>query len=168
MHCDREPCPEINWASYWVEGVSVKSKKQDTSWQFLKFLLQPENMQKLYEGQSKVRKLFGEPYSRVDLGKNLSDNPYLSPLISEAPTMKSFYLSSRTFDGETGINTSLIDYLKDAVNGLSEQGVSEESVIKTAESGFGEVFKRFNLSYGQKQDNQGQTGENQSGSLQVQ
>ena len=168
LPCDRDPCPEINWASYWVEGVSVKSKKQDTSWQFLKFLLQPENMQKLYEGQSKVRKLFGEPYSRVDLGKNLSDNPYLSPLISEAPTMKSFYLSSRTFDGETGINTSLIDYLKDAVNGLSEQGVSEESVIKTAESGFGEVFKRFNLSYGQKQDNQGQTGENQSGSLQVQ
>ena len=66
--------------------------------------------------------------------------------MSMAPNMKSFYLSSRTDDGKTGLNSSLIDYLKNAVNSLKDQGVSEETALKTADSGFAEVFKRFNIS----------------------
>lgn len=146
LPCNQDPCPEINWATYWVEGVSAKGEHQKEAWQFLKYLVSKETQTKLYSQQSKIRKLFGEPFSRVDLGSSLDDNPYLSPLMSMAPNMKSFYLSSRTDDGKTGLNSSLIDYLKNAVNSLKDQGVSEETALKTADRGFAEVFKRFNIS----------------------
>ena len=145
LPCNVEPCPYVNWATYWVEGVSAKSKYQTESWQFLKYLVSSEVQQKLFAEQLKVRKLFGEPYSRVDLGASLKDNPYLAPLIEMAPTMQSFYLSARTYDGDTGLNSSLINYLKDAVNSLKEHGASEETALKTADNGFAEVFKRFNI-----------------------
>jgi len=145
LPCNQNPCPEINWASYWVEGVSVKSKNQSQAWLFLKYLTSKSVEEKLYAEQTKIRKLFGEPFSRVDLGASLKDNPYLAPLISMAPNMKSFYLSGRTNDGKTGLNTSLIGYLKDAVNSINDKGVSEETALKTADSGFAEVFKRFNI-----------------------
>ena len=144
LPCDRTPCPTVNWASFWVEGVSAKSKNQEAAWEFLKYLSQPETMQKMYAEQVKLRPLFGEPYSRTDLAKILADNVYLAPLILSAPTMKSFYLASRTFDGETGLNTSLINYLKDAVNSLS-QGTSVESALKIVDDGFKQVFARFNI-----------------------
>lgn len=145
LPCNVNPCPEIHWASYWVDGVSSKSKRQKESWQFLKYLTSKDVQQKLYAEQTKVRKLFGEPYSRVDLADSLKDNEFLAPLIAMAPNMHSFYTSSRTNDGETGLNSSLINYLKDAVNGLKEHGASEETVLKTADLGFQEVFKRFNI-----------------------
>lgn len=145
LPCDRQPCPSVNWASYWVEGVSNKSKHQKESFEFLKYLIQESTMKKMYELQINSRQLFGEPYSRVELGKYLSDNPYLSPLIAQAPTMKSFYLASRTFDGETGLNSTLIKYLKDAVNSLS-QGTSPETALRTADNGFKQVFSRFGIS----------------------
>jgi ABC-type glycerol-3-phosphate transport system substrate-binding protein len=144
LPCEKSPCPSVNWATYWVEGVSGKSSNQSAAWEFLKYLSMSSTMQKLYAEQIKYRKLFGEPYSRVYLGKSLSDNPYLAPLISSAPSMKSFYLASRTFDGETGLNSSLIKYLKDAVNSLS-QGVSIETALKTADQGFSQVFERFGI-----------------------
>jgi multiple sugar transport system substrate-binding protein len=137
-------CSSINWATYWVEGVSVKSKNSESAWKFLKYLSEKDTMEKMYQEQIKTRKLFGEPYSRVDLGTKLIDNPYIAPLIAEAPTMKSFYLSSNTQEGETGINSRLINYLKDAVNSLSE-GVSPDSAIKTADNGFKQVFQSFGI-----------------------
>src|SRR3989338_107884 len=81
LPCNQDPCPEVHWASYWVEGVNNKSKYKKEAWQFLKYLVSSEVQQALYAEQIKIRKLFGEPYSRVDLAKNLNDNPYLAPLL---------------------------------------------------------------------------------------
>jgi len=144
LPCKQKPCASINWASYWVEGVSSKSRNSNSAWEFLKFLSQSEILQKIYSEQVKYRKLFGEPYSRRDLGKALSDNPYLAPLIASAPTMKSFFLASKTYDGDTGLNSKLIDYLKNAVNSLA-QGVSPETALKTAEEGFKTIYSRFDI-----------------------
>ncbi len=144
LPCESEPCPSVNWATYWVEGVSNKSANQAASWEFLKYLSQADTQQKLFAEQVKYRKLFGEPYSRVDLGKSLNDNIYLAPLIVSAPSMKSFYLASRVYDGDTGIDSSLIKYMKDAINSLS-QGASVETVLKTADSGFQQVYSRFGI-----------------------
>ena len=149
LPCNQNPCPEVNWATYWVEGVSIKSKHQKEAWQFLKYLVSKDTQQALYQEETKVRKLFGEPFSRVDLGSSLKDNPYLAPLISMAPMMQSFYLPTRTYDGNTGLNSSLIDYLKNAINSIKDQGVSEETALQTADSGFKEVFKRFNITSAQ-------------------
>ncbi len=145
LPCDKPPCQSVNWATYWVEGVSSKSKNPEAAWDFLKYLSQADTMKKLYTAEAQQRQLFGEPYSRVDLGKELSSNPYIAPLITEAPTMKSFYLAERTNDGDTGIDSSLIKYLKDAVNSLS-QGTSPETAFKTADNGFKQIFTRFGIS----------------------
>lgn len=144
LPCDRNPCPEVHLASYWVEGVSQKSKKAAEAFKFLQFLSLPTTMEKLYAQQNKVNKLFGEPYSRIDLINNLKDNVYLSPLISQAPSFTSSYLISRTYDGETGLNTSLNTYLKDAVNSMLG-GTSAETALTTADSGFKQVYERFGL-----------------------
>lgn len=144
LPCKSQPCLTINLASYWVEGVSNRSKYQKESWEFLKYLSSESTMRKLYELQVKARILFGEPYSRVELAKTLKDNIYLAPLIEMIPTMNSVPFASRTYDGETGLNSSLITYLKDAVNSLSH-GVSPESALKTADNGFKQVYSRFGI-----------------------
>ncbi len=144
LPCDKQPCITVNWASYWVEGVSSKGKHQKEAWEFLKYLSDQNTMKKLYELEIKSRNLFGEPYSRVALASSLSDNPYLSPLIAQAPTMKSFYITSRTNDGDTGLNSTLIVYLKNAVNALSS-GTSVETALKTVDEGFKQVYTRFGL-----------------------
>jgi multiple sugar transport system substrate-binding protein len=143
LPCDKQPCPSINLASYWVEGVSVKSKSQDAAFAFLKYLATPVVAQKLYAEQAKTR-LFGEPYALVELGNLLSDSPYISALMTEAPTMKSFFSISKTYDGDTGLNSSLVTYLKDAVNSLSH-GNSPETAMQTADGGFKQVLSRFGL-----------------------
>ncbi len=144
LPCDKAPCVTVNWATYWTEGVSSKSKNQKEAWEFLKYLSGADTMKKLYELQAKSRNLFGEPYSRVDLAQSLADSPYLGALMAEAPTMKSSYLASRTNDGDTGLNTSLITYLKNAVNSLSS-GSSIETALRTADEGFKQVYTRFGL-----------------------
>ena len=144
LPCNTSSCPPINWATYWVEGVAKTSKNKKAAWEFLKYLSSKEVMIKLYSEQMKVRQLFGEPYSRKDLADKLSDNHYLAPLIAAAPTMKSFYLVSRTYDGDTGIDSRMITYLKNAVNSLN-QGVSPESALKTADEGFKQVYSSFGI-----------------------
>ena len=59
---------KIGWASYWAEGVSSKSKNQESAWQLLKYLSSKEVMQKLYSSQSQIR-AFGEIYPRRDLAE---------------------------------------------------------------------------------------------------
>jgi len=129
----------INWASYWVEGVSAKSKHSDIAWDFIKFLSQKEILTQLYTEQSKTRP-FGEPYSRVDLAQTLINDPYVGAYIKEAQTAKSFFLSSRTHDN--GINDRMIKYLEDAINSLSK-GVSPESALQTTAKGFSQVLTNF-------------------------
>lgn len=148
LPCNTQNCPIVNWASYWIEGVSGKSKNKDEAWAFLKYISSPEVMKKYYGLQVQVRQVLGEPYSRIDLANNLRDNGYVAPLLEMASTMKSFPLSSRTSDGETGLNTLLIKYLQNAVNSLS-QGVSPETALQTADSGFKQTFSRFNVTSAQ-------------------
>lgn len=144
LPCDRDPCPSVNWASYWIEGVSNKSKNAAAAWEVLKFLSQKDTQEKLFAEQAKVHQLFGEPYSRVDLNSKMKENTYLAALAEAAPSMKSFYVASRTNDGETGLNTSLIKYLQDAVN-ATIQNTSPETALKSADEGFKQVFQRFGL-----------------------
>jgi multiple sugar transport system substrate-binding protein len=144
LPCETAVCPAIHWATYWVEGVSKNSQNQEEAFKFLKFLSSSDSLQKLFNEQVKVRELFGEPFPRKELAKNLSNHVYLAPLIEEAPNMTSFYTAARTFDGETGINSTLNKYLKDAINSLS-QGTSIETAVKTIDTGFAEIYSRFGL-----------------------
>ena len=138
------PGNTINWASYWVEGVSTKSKSTAAAWTFVKYLTDSNTVTKLYGEESKAR-LFGEPYARVALGSTLASDPYVGAYISEAPTAKSFPLASRTFDN--GLNDKLIKYLTDAVNSVSG-GNAPTDALNTMSQGFAQVLGSYGLSAG--------------------
>ncbi len=132
----------ITLANYWVEGVSRYSKNQLEAWKFLKYLVQKDNLTKLYEQESKVR-LFGEPYSRVDLAPLLAQNEYLGAVIKQADNMRSLPLVSRTYDN--GLNDEIIQYIQNAIN-ATIQGVSYSEALQTAKSGVAQVLSKYQIS----------------------
>lgn len=135
------PGVNVNWATYWVEGVSKRSQNQAAAWDFLKFLSSKESMTKLYTEEAKTR-LVGEPYSRVDLASTISSDAYLGPLMQEISTMKSFYLASDTNDN--GVDDESIKYLLDSVNSL-KQGGSPQSAIEKIAAGFKQVLTKYGV-----------------------
>lgn len=131
------------YASYWVEGVWVKSPNKAAAWNFLKFLSSKESLEKLYQSASRVR-LFGEPYPRVDMANLLSADPIVGIVVSGAQNAQSWYLYSRTWDGPTGINTLLGRYFEDAVNSVNT-GNSAAKALETAASGVSQVLTQYGL-----------------------
>jgi len=131
----------VSIANYWVEGVSKASRNQLEAWKFLRFLIEKENLTKFYELASRQR-LFGEPYSRVDLGTILLQNEYLGAIIKQADYFVSTPMISRTFDN--GLNDEIIKYLENAINATVE-GVSYQEALKTAQQGVNQVFEKYQL-----------------------
>jgi len=134
---------QVSLASYWVEGVSSMSTHQLEAWKFVKFLTQKDTMTKLYELQSATR-LFGEPYSRVDLADLLIPNEYIGPVIKQAQddVYVSLPLSSNTFDA--GLNDENIRYIQNAIN-ASVKGVSYSEALQTAKKGIDQVILRYKI-----------------------
>lgn len=132
---------EINWARFWVEGVSVKSKHQKEAWEFVKFLSSKESLRKMYNEASKIRP-FGEPYSRKDLKADLAGDYTVKVFLDQAENAKSWYLASRTFDN--GINDRIIKYFEDAINSINN-GEDSYSALKTASLGVGQVLSFYGL-----------------------
>ncbi|MFQ6032894.1 MAG: hypothetical protein ACE5K2_08240, partial [Candidatus Zixiibacteriota bacterium] len=135
------PGTDIAWASFWVEGVNRRSKNKEAAWEFLKFLSSKEVMQKLYQAESKIR-LFGEPYSRVEMASMLQADPMVAPFINQASKAQTWYLCSRTFDN--GINERMIKYFEDAVNAVNA-GETPEEALATAASGVAQVLSQYGL-----------------------
>lgn len=136
------PGNNITWASYWVEGVSAKSKNQKAAFEFLKFLTSKEEVTKMYTEAAKAR-LFGEPYALTELGNSLSADPFVSAYLKQADTAHSFPLASRTFDN--GINDKMIKYMEDAVNSVT-QGSAPSDALNTMAKGFRQVLTNYGLS----------------------
>ena len=128
----------VTWASYWVEGVNRKSVNTATAWDFLKFLSSKESLQKLYQSSGRV---FGEPYSRTDMSDS---SPFVQPYLSQAPTARSWYLASFTFDGPTGINTLLSKIFADAVATVAD-GRSPTEAATTLSTSVNQVLSRYGL-----------------------
>lgn len=133
---------EVNWASYWVEGVSSRSKNQTEAWEFLGYLSSPEVMEKLYQAQAKIRG-FGEPYSRVEMAQLLADNPWVVTFLQQAVTSRSWYLCSRTFDN--GINDRMIKYFEDAVNSVNKGGQAKDA-LEAASQGVSQILGTYSSS----------------------
>jgi multiple sugar transport system substrate-binding protein len=132
----------VNWASYWVEGVSAKSKYTAQAMTFLKYLTSKEGATLLYSEEVKARKLFGEPYARVDLANTLLSDPYVGAYVSQGKDARSFPLAARTFDN--GLNDKLIVYLQNALNAL-KTGSSPTAELDTMKAGFQQVFTTYGL-----------------------
>ncbi len=135
------PGTTVTWASFWVEGVSSKSREPEAAWEFVKYLTSKEGAIKLYTEASKTR-LFGEPYARVELGNTMLEDPYVGAYIAQAKNARTFPLASRTFDN--GLNDKLIKYLEDAVNGTIA-GSAPSAVLQTLASGFQQILSQYGL-----------------------
>jgi len=123
------PGGKVTWASYWVEGVSQKSTHKKEALDFLKFLSESSSMQLLYSEASKVR-LFGQPYSRIDLAGQLINDPYVGGYVKDAQWARSFPLASNTFDN--GLNDELISLLATAVESVNQNRSAKDALITFA------------------------------------
>ncbi|MBI3342704.1 extracellular solute-binding protein, partial [Candidatus Gottesmanbacteria bacterium] len=135
------PGNTVSWASYWVEGVSTKSKVQPQAFALLKYMTSREAVTKLYSEAAKTR-LFGEVYARSDLGSTIEADPFAGAYAKQAKTAKSFPLASRTFDN--GLNDKLIKYMEDAVGSVAA-GSAPSAALTTAASGFRQVLSGYGL-----------------------
>ena len=126
-------------ASYWAEGVSVKSKHQKEALLFMKFLAKKETEEKLFAEASKTR-AFGEPYANRDLADILRDNANVYPFISQAKDAESSFFVSDTFDN--GLNAQMNTYLGDAVNSVLGGG-SPQSAVDTLSQGVNQVLTQY-------------------------
>lgn len=134
----------VSWASYWVEGVSSRSKNQPQAWEFVKYLTSVEGATKLFTNATQAR-VFGEPYARVDLANSVTADPYVGAYVKQAAFARSFPLASRTFDN--GLNDKLIQYLTDAVNSTLT-GASPTQALDTMSKGFAQVFTTYGINTG--------------------
>lgn len=128
-------------ASYWAEGVSVKTKHSKEAFEFITFLSKPETLQKLYQTQSKVR-LFGSLYPRRSMAPLLSSNNLVYPFVAQADNAQSTFFSSDTYDGESGMITQMNVYLGNAVRSVNNN-TSADTAIDTLSKGVSQILTRY-------------------------
>ncbi len=130
----------VSWASFWVEGVSNKSQRQDLAFEFLAYLAQSETLERVFQAGSQVHYV-GALYPRRSLASTLENDPLLSPFLKQASYAKSWYLCSRTFDN--GINDTIRKYFEDAINrSLSGGDPQLETVVS---QGVASVLQKYGL-----------------------
>lgn len=127
-------------ASYWVEGVSGKSKNSKEALLFLKYLSQKDTVEKLFTETSKTR-LFGEPYPHKELSEKVKDNPLLYPFVKQAPFATSSFFVSDTYDN--GMNSQMNVYLGNAIRSIINNNTSPESAVETLSQGVSSVLKQY-------------------------
>lgn len=135
--------PDVNYASYWAEGVWAKSKNKSLAWDFLKYLSSKEVLETFYNNASKTR-MFGEPYPRQDMEILLKDHPIIGSTVQGAKTAQSWYLQSRTWDGPTGINSQINKYFEDAIN-IVNTGKESKVALETVSSGVIQVLSQYGI-----------------------
>jgi multiple sugar transport system substrate-binding protein len=135
------PDTTITWATYWIEGVSQKSLHQEAAWEFLNYLSSKAVLLKMFDLTAQTR-LFGEPYSRMEMAEALKDDPYIGAIFSQAPMARSWPLASDTYDN--GLNDRLIKYYQDAVNGLINR-TSEIQVFAALSQGVNQILSQYGL-----------------------
>lgn len=133
------PGRQMSIASYWVEGVSNKTKHPKEAMQFMNYLSKETTVEKLYVEESKTR-AFGEPYPFVGLKDKLKDNKIIYPFVEQGPNAVSTYFVSNTFD--SGINDRMNAYLGNAVRSVLGN-TSAESAVKTLSQGISQVLSVY-------------------------
>lgn len=129
-------------ASYWVEGVSSKTKHPKEAFEFLQFLTQRSTLEKMFAAQSRLRG-FGELYPRTDMAELLKDNALLYPFVEQAKSAKSTIFASDTYDdSDTKI---LNDYLANAIRSVINDNTSPQSAIETVSKGVDSVISKYGI-----------------------
>lgn len=133
----------IHWASYWVEGVNSKSKHQAEAWKFLEFLSSKETLEKMYRAASDIR-AFGEIYPRKSMAESLMTNSKVKPFVGVANNATSWYLCSRTDDGD-GVNEEMSSYFKDAINKITRNNELPENTMEPLRNGINQLILKYQI-----------------------
>ncbi len=138
------PVPQLSgrttsYASFWGEAVSKNSKNAKESWKFVKFLTSAQAEKLAYQQAAQVR-LFGEPYSLVELAPELANDPIVGAFITQGPSYKGWYLSSNTYD--VGINDEMIKYFEDGIN-ATIAGTDPATALQTVDRGVKQVLEKY-------------------------
>lgn len=139
------PLPQLtgkvaSYGSFWVFAVSPRSQNQQEAWQFLKFLTSQKIEQLLFQ-QALVDGVI-KPPSRLDLAPLILNDPILGAYVTQGPQFKSWYLASRTFDGEDGINSRINKFYEDAINEVLSGG-DALSALQEVEQGVGQILEEY-------------------------
>lgn len=133
------PGRQVGWATFWGEAVSAKSTHQKEAWKFVKFLTSQEAQRLLYTEAAKIR-LFGEPYSRLDLASEIASDPVAGAFVTQGPYYQFWYTASNTFDA--GINVDVNKYFEDAIN-ATLQGKDPQASLQTVAQGISQVSTKY-------------------------
>lgn len=127
------PAPQLlgsnkkNIGSYWVDGISSKSKNIEAAQAFIDYLSRPDVLEKIYAEDSKIKN-YGRPYPIKALSSKIQDTDY-SVFLNEASFAKSTPFVDATFDN--GINDSLSNVLKDMVSSDNLGGSSMDKFFQS-------------------------------------
>lgn len=125
--------------SYWVEGISSKSKHQKEALVFLKYLTEKDVAIKLNVEEETVAGV-GKSYARIDLANDVKNNPNVYPFISQAKYAISSYFVDGTFDD--GINTKMNVSLGSAIDSII-RGNSPLSAAEAFSSEFSNILQEY-------------------------
>lgn len=126
------PAPQLyaadkkNIGSYWVEGISAKSKNIEAAQAFINYLSRPDVLEKIYLEDSKT-KGYGRPYPIKVLSSKIQDIDY-SVFLTEANSAKSTPFVDATFDN--GINDNLGNLLRDIISSDSFGQAATDKLFK--------------------------------------
>jgi len=112
-------------ANYWVEGISAKTQHRKEAILFMQYLSQKDTVKKLFTEESK-KKIFGEPYARMDLAENLRDS-VIYPFVVAAPSAVSSPFTDGIPAGEIGsqLDNSLRTTINSILEGIHPQEAAE-------------------------------------------
>lgn len=133
------PGKNVGWASFWGYGVSSKSQNVSEAWKFIDFLTSVQAEKLAYASASQIR-LFGQPYSRVDLNSEIINDPIAGAFVIQGPVYKTWFLASNTFD--LGINDEMIKYFEDGIN-ATLAGTDPQVALQTIDQGVKQVLQKY-------------------------
>ncbi|MDO8505967.1 MAG: extracellular solute-binding protein [bacterium] len=92
--------PEVNFANYWVEGVSKKSSNQHFAWDFIQFAASAKNVGSYLTAT-------GRPTALRSLIASQLEKEYTSVFASEILTAKSWYRGNNAKGAESALSDAI-------------------------------------------------------------
>lgn len=133
--------PNYSYATYWMHGVSEKSRIKEGAWIFLKFLAREDSLEVINENITKFE-TFGRVYPRPGMNADMAQDPIFGSIITFAYDAKSFYLVDNTYDGTKGINTLVNEIYKNLINDWPGE---EEKDLEKASGTLSQILAKFGV-----------------------
>ncbi|OJI09036.1 hypothetical protein COT69_01500 [candidate division WWE3 bacterium CG09_land_8_20_14_0_10_39_24] len=127
----------VNWASFWVEGVTKSSKNSLAAWDFLRFMSQKEQREKLFKQSSRIRP-FGNTFGLTDLSETLKNSDYITNVVLGAPFAKGGVIADRVG------NDNYVNAIKKAIDDVLA-GKTAEAALAEAKKTIQESQKSSQL-----------------------